>query len=93
MVATVVSLVSILVGVIAANVFGFVFRKHAFDSIGNSIAGVFGSVFLMKTFRLLTAMTTISKKQVWLVILVSIIGSIVMTIMLKQIQVKIFKNN
>lgn len=50
MTGTLISLISILIGIIAANSTGFVFKKHSFGSIGNTIAGVFGSVFLIKSF-------------------------------------------
>ncbi len=49
MTATLISLISILTGIVGANIYGFVFRKYSFGIIGNSIAGVFGSVFLIKS--------------------------------------------
>ncbi len=50
MTATLISLLSILIGIIGANLMGFFAKKHNYDLVGNSIAGVFGSVFLIKSF-------------------------------------------
>ena len=46
---TLISLISILIGIIGANLTGFVFKKYSFDIIGNTIAGVFGSIFFIKS--------------------------------------------
>ncbi len=50
MTSTIISLVSVLIGIIGANSTGFVFKKYSFGITGNTIAGVFGSVFLIKSF-------------------------------------------
>jgi len=50
MTGTLISLISILVGIIAANSFGYIIKKYSFGIMGNTIAGVFGSVFLIKSF-------------------------------------------
>jgi len=50
MTATLISLISIFIGIIGANVTGYFFKKNSFGIIGNTIAGVFGSVFLIKLF-------------------------------------------
>ena len=47
---TLISLISIIIGIIGANLTGYVFKKYSFGSIGNTIAGVFGSIFLIKSF-------------------------------------------
>ncbi len=47
---TLISLISILIGIVGANLTGFVFKKYSFDIIGNTIAGVFGSIFFIKSF-------------------------------------------
>ena len=49
MTQTIISLLSILAGIIGANVFGVIFKEHSFDVIGHSIAGVFGSIFVIKS--------------------------------------------
>ncbi|WP_158840325.1 hypothetical protein [Polaribacter sp. L3A8] len=50
MTETLISLISILVGIIGAISAGFVFKKYSFGIVGNTIAGVFGSIFLIKFF-------------------------------------------
>ena len=50
MTGTLISLISILIGIIAANGLGFLIKKYSFGVIGNTIAGVFGSILFIKTF-------------------------------------------
>jgi uncharacterized membrane protein YeaQ/YmgE (transglycosylase-associated protein family) len=50
MTETFISLLSILLGIIGANSTGFVFKKYSFGIVGNTIAGVFGSILLIKSF-------------------------------------------
>ena len=47
---TLVSLISIFSGIIGGLSFGFLFKKQSSGLIGNTIAGVFGSVFFIKVF-------------------------------------------
>lgn len=49
MTETSISLASILSGVLGANILGYFFPKYSFGITGNSIAGVFGSVFFIKS--------------------------------------------
>ena len=50
MTGTLIALISILIGIIAANSTGFILKKYSFGFIGNTLIGVFGSVFLIKSF-------------------------------------------
>ncbi|WP_139958122.1 hypothetical protein [Flavicella sediminum] len=50
MTATLISLISILLGILGAISLGFYLEKYSFGIIGNTIAGVFGSVFIIKSF-------------------------------------------
>ena len=50
MTQTLISLISIFVGIIGANIAGLIFKKYSFGLIGNTIAGVFGSIFFIKSF-------------------------------------------
>jgi uncharacterized membrane protein YeaQ/YmgE (transglycosylase-associated protein family) len=50
MTETLISLISILIGILGANTTGFILKKYSFGVIGNTIAGVFGSIFLIKSF-------------------------------------------
>ena len=47
---TLISLISIMIGIFGANLSGFIFKKYSFDLIGNTIAGVFGSILIIKFF-------------------------------------------
>ncbi len=47
---TLISLISILIGIIGANITKYIFKKKSFGIIGNTIAGVFGSIFFIKSF-------------------------------------------
>jgi len=46
---TLISLISILFGILGANSSAYFFKKYSFGSIGNTMAGVFGSIFLIKS--------------------------------------------
>ncbi|MEP1489681.1 MAG: hypothetical protein ABJK28_14765 [Algibacter sp.] len=48
MIASFISLASIFIGIIGANITGIIFKKYSFGLTGNTIIGVFGSVFLVK---------------------------------------------
>ena len=50
MTGTLISLISILIGIIAANVFGNFKKKYSFGLTGNTVIGVFGSILFIKTF-------------------------------------------
>jgi hypothetical protein len=50
MTETLISLLSILIGIIGANSTGFIFKKYSFGIVGNTFAGVFGSILLIKSF-------------------------------------------
>ena len=49
MTATLISLISIILGIIGANTAAFAYKKYSFGIIGNTIAGVFGSIFFIKS--------------------------------------------
>ena len=46
---TLISLISIFIGITGANITGYLFKKYSFGIIGNSIGGVFGISFLIKS--------------------------------------------
>lgn len=50
MTGTLISLISIFIGIIAANLIGYVKKKYSFGFTGNTLIGVFGSIFLIKSF-------------------------------------------
>jgi len=47
---TLISLISILVGIVGSNSIGYFYKKYSFGLVGNTISGVFGSVFFIKSF-------------------------------------------
>ena len=49
MTTTLISLISIAIGIIGANLTGFI-KKKSFDFIGNTIAGTSGGIFFIKAF-------------------------------------------
>lgn len=50
MTGTLISLISIVIGIIAANLMGYFKEQYTFGVIGNTLIGVFGSVLLIKSF-------------------------------------------
>lgn len=49
MTTTLISLISILMGILGANAMGLFYPKYSFGFIGNTILGVFGGAFLIKS--------------------------------------------
>ncbi len=96
---TIISLVSILIGIIAANLTGYFYKKYSFGLIGNSIAGVFGSIFFIKSFGRL-GFDPISIMQqgnadalLFLInILISFFGGGIALILIKKLKVKMNKS-
>ncbi|MBU2928321.1 hypothetical protein [Winogradskyella psychrotolerans] len=50
MTGTLISLISILIGIVSANLFGKCYKQFSFGLKGNTLVGVFGSVLLIKSF-------------------------------------------
>jgi len=96
MTATLVSLISILVGILGANIYGILYKKYSYGIVGNTIAGVFGSIFLIKSFGRLGFRPNniiingeIYIKPFMINIIVSIIGGFTALIFLKIAQKKL----
>ena len=49
MTATLISLISVFVGIIAGILTGIIFKSKSIGLIGNILAGVFGSIFFIKS--------------------------------------------
>lgn len=47
---TLISIISIFVGMIGANLLAIFFKKYSLQFIGNTISGIFGSIFFIKMF-------------------------------------------
>ena len=100
MTATLISLISILIGIIGANTSGYILKQYSFGLIGNTIAGVFGSIFLIKSFGRLGFspfyITEHASFHVWLFIInsaVSFLGGALALILIKKLQLKMNNNN
>lgn len=50
MTGTLISLISIFIGIIGANLFGFFKKKYSFGFTANTLIGVFGSILFIKLF-------------------------------------------
>jgi len=99
MTATLISLISILTGIIGANTAAFVFKKYSFGIVGNTIAGVFGSIFFIKSFgRLGFDPISIIKsgdidfKLFIINLMVSLFGGIAAIILAKKLKIILNKN-
>ncbi|AUC82025.1 hypothetical protein [Lacinutrix sp. Bg11-31] len=97
---TLISLISILIGIIGANSAGYALKKYSFGLIGNTIAGVFGSIFLIKSFgRLGFNPFSIMKNETfhsWLFIInciVSFLGGALAIIFIKKLKHKMNNSN
>ncbi len=96
---TLISLISIIIGIIGANLTGYIFKKYSFGIIGNTIAGVFGSIFLIKSFgRLGFDPISILKSEnldiglFALNALVSLCGGVVAVILIKKFRNSMTQN-
>lgn len=47
---TLISIISVFIGILGANVFGLINKKFTMGFTGNTIAGIFGSIFFIKLF-------------------------------------------
>ena len=100
MTETIISLFSILIGIIGANLTGYFFKKYSFGITGNTIAGVFGSIFLIKSagrlgFDPVSIMNTGSVDYLLLSInlIVSFLGGVMAVILAKKLKILMDKKN
>ena len=98
MTETIISLVSILMGIIGANLTGYIYKKYSFDLIGNSIAGVFGSIFFIKSLGRLgfdpisiMGQGSVNYSLLILNLFVSFFGGAIALILIKKLKIKMDK--
>ncbi|PKH50582.1 hypothetical protein CXF68_07680 [Tenacibaculum sp. Bg11-29] len=98
MTATLMSLISILIGILGANITGLYFKKYSFGLTGNTIAGVFGSVFLNKSFgrlgfspKYIIELNSINTTLFIINIIVSFLGGILAIFLIYMIKNKMNK--
>jgi uncharacterized membrane protein YeaQ/YmgE (transglycosylase-associated protein family) len=96
MLESLIAIISIVAGIIGANLFGFIFKKYSFELVGNSIAGVFGSIFFIKSIGRLgfnpidiVKTGTINHKLLIINLIISFFGAVIALILLKIIYVKL----
>ena len=99
MTTTLISLISIIIGIVGANIIGYVFKQYSFGIIGNTIAGVFGSVFFIKSVGRLgfdpfsiMKLGSINFNLFILNCIVSLFGGIIAVILLKKLKLMMNKN-
>jgi len=100
MTATLISLISIVIGIISANIFGVIYKKYSFGLIGNSISGVFGSILFIKSIGRLgfnpKAIMQLGEVDLVLLsinILISFLGGIIALFFISKLKKKMNKNN
>ena len=93
MTETIISLISIGFGIMGANLTGYIVKRYSFGITGNSIAGVFGSIFFLKSFGRLgfdpvsiMSSGSLDVKLFILNCLVSIIGGCIALIIAKTVK-------
>lgn len=93
MTVTLMALISVFIGIIGANTFGKAKKEYSFGLTGNTLAGVFGSIFFIKSFgRLGFDPWSIMEDQTFHLLpfiincLVSILGGILALLFLKKLQ-------
>ena len=98
MTGTLISLISIFIGILGANFFGYFKKRYSFGFTGNTLIGVFGSIFLIKLFgRLGFDPWSIMQNEtfhIWLFIincLVSVLGGVLGLVFIKMIYNKMNK--
>lgn len=99
MTATLISLLSILTGIIGANTAAFALKKYSFGIVGNTISGVFGSIIFIKFFGRLgfdpfkiVASGNINYKLLSVNLFVSFFGGIIALILIKKLKMLLNKN-
>jgi len=93
MTQTLISLISIVIGIIGANVAGLILRKYTLGIIGNTIAGVFGSILFIKSFGRLgfdpNAIMKLGNINLYLFlinVIVSFLGGVIAVILIKKLR-------
>ncbi len=96
MTATLIALFSIVIGITGAIVGGYWFPKYSFGFTGNTIAGVFGSIFLIKSIgrmgfdpQHIIQNGTIHYKLFIINMFVSFVGGILALILIHKLKIKL----
>jgi len=97
---TLIALISIFIGIIGANSTSLFFKKYSFGLIGNTIAGVFGSAFFIKSIgrlgfspQAIMQTGTVNVDLFLINALVSFCGGLIAVILLSKLATKFNKLN
>ena len=100
MTATLISLISIVIGIISANIFGVIYKEYSFGLVGNSISGVFGSIFFIKSIGRLgfdpKAIMQTGEVDLWLLsinLVISFLGGIIALFLISKLKKKMNRLN
>ncbi|GER59367.1 hypothetical protein ULMA_14750 [Patiriisocius marinus] len=95
---TLISIISVFIGILGATVLGAAKKKYSFGFTGNTLAGVFGSIFFIKLFERLgfdpvSIMRTGTVNYILFTInmLVSFIGGAIGLVAIKYLEKKMNK--
>jgi uncharacterized membrane protein YeaQ/YmgE (transglycosylase-associated protein family) len=94
MTPSLLALLSIAFGIVGTNIFAIIFKKYSFQFIGNTILGVFGSIFFVKMlgplgFSINSVVNSQHPNFLFAVnIIISIFGGIIFLVLLKKITSK-----
>jgi len=90
---TLISLISIIIGIIGANVAGLILKKYTLGIIGNTIAGVFGSILFIKSFgrlgfdpNAIMKLGTINLPLFLINILISFLGGVIAVVLIHKLK-------
>jgi len=97
---TLIALISIFIGIIGANSTSLFFKKYSFGLIGNTIAGVFGSAFFIKSIgrlgfspQAIMQTGTVNVNLFVINALVSFCGGLIAVLLLSKLATKFNKLN
>ncbi|MBL4745163.1 MAG: hypothetical protein JKY08_02220 [Flavobacteriaceae bacterium] len=98
MTATLISIISILIGILGANSIAVFSLKYSLGFIGNTILGVFGSAFLIKSIgrlgfgpKEIMESGTVDVSLLIINLLVSCLGGMLLVLCIKTVKNKIDK--
>ncbi len=99
MLHSLISLVSIILGIVGANLIGITFKNYSLGLTANSILGVFGSIFFIKTFGRLGCSPHFIVTQgdinlfLWAInTVLSFCGGVIFLLLMSKIKAKINKH-
>lgn len=100
MTATLISLISIFIGIIGSNLTGLILKKYSFGIIGNTIAGVFGSILFIKSLgrlgfdpKSIIQLGSLNYNLFIINIIVSFLGGVIAVILISKLKNRMNEND